>query len=145
MIALYADTSAVVGAYLADEPDHLVLAAHLFDGDDPVLTGELTRVEFASAVAAAERSGRLERHAGLRERFDVDCADDGPIALIRFDAAEVLPLAHDLVGAHRLRTLDALHLAAALTAGRELADEVVVLTRDRRQQEAAAACGPATR
>lgn len=141
MIVLYADTSAVVGAYLADEPGHDDLAAVLFDGTDPVVTSELTRVEFASAVAAAVRSVRLPRDTGLLDRFDADCGDDGPLLLVRFDAAELLPLAHRLVGGHRLRTLDALHLAAALTGAAALADEVVLLSRDGRQAEAAAALG----
>lgn len=145
MIVLYADTSAVVGAYLADEPGHDDLAAVLFDGVDPVVTSELTRVEFASAVAAAVRTGRLPPDTGLLDRFDVDCGADGALLMIRFDAVEVLPLAHRLVGEHRLRTLDALHLAVALTGAAALADEVVLLSRDVRQAEAAAALGIAVR
>lgn len=145
MIALYADTSAVVGAYLADEPGHEELAATLFDGADPVVTSELTRVEFASAVAAAVRAGRLPEGTGLLERFDADCGDEGPLLMLRFDAAQVLPLGRRLVGVHRLRTLDALHLAVALTAAATVADEVVLLSRDARQAEAAAELGLAVR
>lgn len=141
MIALYADTSAIVGAYLVDETDHADLAAHLFDGEAPVITSELSRVEFASAVAGAVRGGRLAPDTDLRERFDADCNDDGPITTIRFEPAEVLPLARDLVAVHTLRTLDALHLAVALTGAADIVDEVIVLTRDGRQRVAAEACG----
>lgn len=141
MIVLYADTSAVVGAYLADEPDHDVLAALLFEGDDPVVTCELTRVEFASAVSAAARAGRLDTGSELLDRFDADCGDDGPLSLLRLDAPNVLPVARRLVGTHRLRTLDALHLAVALTGAAALTDDVVLLTRDARQAAAAAELG----
>ncbi|MCY7343306.1 MAG: type II toxin-antitoxin system VapC family toxin [Pseudonocardia sp.] len=145
MIVLYADTSAVVGAYLADEPDHTTLASLLFDGADAVVTSELTRVEFASATAAAARAGRLNRAGELRDRFDLDCGEDGPVSLLRLDATEALPIARDLVGRHRLRTLDALHLAVALTAAQALADDVVMLTRDVRQSCAARELGLAVR
>lgn len=109
------------------------------------MTSELTRVEFAGAVAAAVRAGRLPEGTGLPERFDADCGDDGPILLLRFDAAQVLPLGRKLVDGHRLRTLDALHLAVALTAAATLADEVVLLSRDARQTGAAAELGLAIR
>lgn len=145
MIVLYADTSAVVGAYLADEPGHDELAATVFDGADPVVTSELTRVEFASAVTAAVRAGRLGEGAALLDRFDADCGDDGPLLMLGFDAAQALPLARRLVVEHRLRTLDALHLAVALTAGAALADEVVLLSRDVRQVQAATELGLAVR
>ena len=49
------------------------------------------------------------------------------------------------VGEHRLRTLDALHLAVVLTAAATLADEVVLLSRDARQAGAAAELGLAVR
>lgn len=145
MIVLYADTSAVVGAYMADEPDHDVLESMLFDADDAVVTSELTRVEFASALAAAARSGRVRRPALLLERFDVDCGEDGRLSLLRFDSAAIFPVAYGLVGAQRLRTLDALHLAVAVTVAAQLADEVVLLTRDARQAEAGAKLGLAVR
>jgi len=50
---LYADTSAVVGAYLADEVEHAHLKDLLLSQNYIVLTSELTRVELASAVTAA--------------------------------------------------------------------------------------------
>lgn len=137
---VYADTSAVVGAYLADEPDQATLASVLFGGQEAVVTSELTRVEFASAASSAARAGRLNNAPDLLGRFDVDCGNDGPLALLRFDPARVLPRAYELVGGHRLRTLDALHLAVVLTAPAGLG-EIALLTRDARQAEAAEALG----
>lgn len=139
----YADTSALVGAYLAKEPDHAELRALLLDGDRPVVTSELTRVEFASAVAAAARAGRLRRPQVLLDRFDRDCADSGPLTLLTLDPAAVLPLARRLVREHTVRTLDAIHLAVALTDAVDLAagEPVSMVTRDRAQAEAAESLG----
>lgn len=75
------------------------------------------------------------------DRFDADCSDDGPIALIRLDPEGVFPLAYRLLTEHDLRTLDALHLAVASTSATALAgpDSVVLITRDDRQATAATA------
>jgi len=140
---LYADTSALVHAYFADEPDHAALRARLLDGDEAVVTSELTRLEFASAVSAAARTGRMQKYRLFLDRFDADCGKDGPIALIRLDPEGVFPLAYRLLTEHDLRTLDALHLAVATTSATALAgaDSVVLVTRDGRQAAAAAAMG----
>jgi hypothetical protein len=80
------------------------------------------------------------------ERFDADCSNHGPIALLRLDAARVFPLAYRLLTEHDLRTFDALHLAVASTSATALAggDSVVLVTRDERQAAAAATMGLAT-
>lgn len=139
----YADTSALVGAYLAEEQDHAELRGLLLEGDRPVVTSELTRVEFASAVAAAARAGRLRRPRVLLDRFDRDCGDSGPLTLLALDPAAILPLARRLVREHTVRTLDAIHLAVALTDAVELAagEPVSMVTRDRAQAEAAESLG----
>ena len=143
MTVMYADTSAVVRAYFADEPDHEVLRKLLFDGPDPVVTSELTRVEFASAVSSASRAGRVDLPRALLDRFDLDCAGDGPFTLLRLDSEEALPLARRLVVQEPVRTLDAIHLAVALTDAAALAagDPVVMVTRDLRQAAAARSVG----
>ncbi len=77
------------------------------------------------------------------DRFDADCGNDGPIALLRFDPAAVFPLAYRLVTEHDVRTLDAIHLAVVSTAATELAggESVVLVTRDDRQASAATSMG----
>ncbi len=60
----YADTSALVRALFVDEPDHVELRRLLLEGETPVVTRELTRVELASAVAAAAWTGRLQAPGG---------------------------------------------------------------------------------
>ena len=139
----YVDTSALVRAYFSGEPDHQQLRQLLLEGDAPVVTSVLTRVEFASAIAAAGRAGRLRRQRVLLDRFDADCRDGGPLTLLDFDATGVLPLARRLVRAHPVRTLDALHLAVALTEARDLAagEPVSLVTRDKAQAAAAESLG----
>ena len=140
---MYADTSAIVRAYLADEPEHEALKARLLEGEEAVVTSEITRLELASAVSVAARSGRLRNPRLFLDRFDADCNDEGPIVLLRLDAETAFPLAYRLVTEHEVRTLDAIHLAVASTSAMELAGEerVVLVTRDQRQAAAAAAMG----
>jgi len=140
---LYADTSALVRAYFAGEPEHDKLRARLLEGEEAVVSSELTRVEFATAVSVAARTGRLRKPRLFLDRFDADCGNDGPIALLRLDPEAVFPLAYRLVTEHDIRTLDALHLAVASTSATELAggESVVLVTRDDRQAAAATAMG----
>jgi uncharacterized protein len=140
---LYADTSALVRAYFADEPEHETLRKLLIEGDQPVVASELARIEFASAVASAFRSGRLAQADRVRARFDADCGDDGVITLLRLDPTDTFELAYQLVASHELRTLDAIHVAVALTDVTTLAagEPVAFVTRDQRQAAAATAHG----
>ena len=113
----YVDTS-VLGAYYCPEPLSSAAESALLKLRDPCIS-PLTEVEFASLVA---RKRRL-RDLGEREASDV-------LRLFGQHVAEGyfrrLPLgtehflrARDLIGsmASALSTLDALHLAVALSAG----------------------------
>lgn len=121
----YVDTS-VLGAYYCPEPLSSAAESALLKLRDPCIS-PLTEVEFASLVA---RKRRL-RDLGEREASDV-------LRLFGQHVAEGyfrrLPLgtehflrARDLIGsmASALSTLDALHLAVALSAG------IPMLTADR--------------
>ncbi len=143
MTVFYADTSALVRVYFVDEPDHDELRQLLMEGDLPVVTSELTRVEVASAVMAAARAGRLRRPQVVLDRFDGDCGEDGPVTMLRLEIETVLPAARDLVLRHQLRTLDAVHLAVVLTAVSDLAgsEGVCLVTRDERQAVVAVQLG----
>lgn len=143
MTLFYPDTSAVVRAYLPDEDDHETVRDMLLYGDIPVVTSELTRLEFCSALAAAKRGARLADPDVIMRRFDADCSDGGLLTLLRFEASTLFPYAERLLTEHSLRTLDALHLACALTDATSLAagEPVVLVTRDKRQAEAARANG----
>ncbi len=141
MSLLYADTSALVRAYLMDEPDHEALRSRLLEGDEPVVTSELARVELTSAITAAGRARRLRRPQRLLDRFDADCGPAGPLALLRLRPEVVLPAAIELVKSHGLRTLDGIHLAVAVAEARPLAGAagLVLVTRDTDQARVATA------
>ncbi|RCW45328.1 hypothetical protein DFQ14_103299 [Halopolyspora algeriensis] len=111
----------------------------LLEGADPVVTSELTRLEFASAVTAAHRDHRLSDPTGVLARFDWDCRDEGAFTFLRMNTRTIMPAARQLVTTHRLRSPDALHLATALQDAIPLAggEQVAMVTRDQRQATAA--------
>ncbi len=146
MSLIYADSSALVTAYFPDEPAHEALRSLLLEGSEPVVTSELARLELASATRAAAAGGRLPRWRELLARFDVDFAEGGAIGPIGLRADLILPAAYRLVVEHRLRTLDAIHLAVCIEECPAFAgdDEIVFVTRDSEQAAVARALGLAT-
>jgi hypothetical protein len=117
----YVDTS-VLGAYYCPEPLSSAAESALLKLRDPCIS-PLTEVEFASLVA---RKRRLQGNRSKR------CTS--PVRSSRPSYFRRLPLgtehflrARDLIGsmASALSTLDALHLAVALSAG------IPMLTADR--------------
>ncbi|MEU0795210.1 type II toxin-antitoxin system VapC family toxin [Amycolatopsis sp. NPDC005961] len=142
MTVLYADTSAVVGAYLVDEPDHAELRKLLIEGDHVVLTSELTRLEFASAVTAAKRTGRIPDAREFLAQFDEDTRS--VFGVIPLSPPRIFAAARRLVtDKYPVRTLDAIHIAVAMHDTAELTggEPVAFVTRDQRQGEAAKASG----
>ena len=142
--AYYVDTSALTTAYLKDEPDHAAFRKLLLESDELVVSSELTRIEFASAITAAKRTGRIPDASAIIEHFDWMASPDGPVVLIPFRPQRILPAAKRLVTEnYPLRTLDALHLAVAMHETAELTggEPVTMVTRDQRQAEAAKANG----
>lgn len=140
MSVLYADTSALARLYLTDERDSETLVTLLLESDVPVATSEVSHVELARAVVAAERGKRIASADSLLKTISRHLGT--VIGLLRLHPETVLPEARRIVLAHRIRTLDAIHLAVAL----ELRDtqgvaDVVFVTRDRDQAEAAKALG----
>jgi len=140
---IYADSSALVGAYFPDEPDHADLRTLLLEGNEAVVTSEIARLELASAARAASSGGRLSRWSELLARIDVDLAEGGPIGPIGLRPDLILPAAYRLVVEHRLRTLDAIHLAVCVEECPAFAgdDTIIFVTRDREQAAAARALG----
>ena len=139
---LYVDTSALGGAYLGDEADGAWMSELLFGSPDPVITCELTDVEFASVLARARRDGRIDEAAlaDRREAYEADTADDGPIGVAPL-TRDAFRTAQAFVSQTSIRTLDALHLAAARVLAEGGDGDVAIVTRDSRQGAAAAALG----
>ena len=139
---LFADTSALGSAYPGDEIDAEWIGNVLFEGSDPIVICELADVEFAGLPARAKSDGRIDE-AGMTERLDAyndHTADDGPIGVVPLTHA-TLVRARELVLRTSVRTLDALHLAAAGLLADASDDTVMILTNDARQATAAEALG----
>ncbi len=142
MTRVYADSSVLVRAYLADEPDNEAARELLFGDGNGVVTSEIARVEFASAITRAMRARRIDAAGDYLAAFDVDCGIGSPITLLRFRPEATLTSAHRLATEHGLRSLDALHLAVALDDGREVSGGALrFVTHDTEQAVAAAAEG----
>ncbi|MGH3577844.1 MAG: PIN domain-containing protein, partial [Mycobacterium sp.] len=110
----------------------------IFDGPDPVVICELADVELASLLVRAKADGRIDED-GVTERLEAyrdHTADDGPIGVAPL-TGDTLARAQQLVLRSAVRTLDALHLAAAQLLADASDDVVAVLTRDRQQAHAA--------
>ncbi len=123
-IAAYLDSSALLKLVVV-EPESWALSDYV--GDSRSLSSDLSLVELPRAV---RRLGLGSRPLGLAAKVL-----DG-LELLRLDD-EILARAGD-VSPPALRSLDAIHLASALSLGREL-DALV--TYDRRLASAAADAG----
>ncbi|HEX3733383.1 MAG TPA: type II toxin-antitoxin system VapC family toxin [Mycobacteriales bacterium] len=133
----------MIRAYFPDEADHDQLRRLLREGKAPIVTSELTRLEFTSAAASAYLAHRIPDPHAVLNQFESDCGEGALITLLRLEPRTILPLAQRLVTQYPLRTMDAVHLAVSLTDAVALTDggEITVATRDKRQAEAARACG----
>ena len=117
----YLDTSALVKLVVA-EPESTALRAYLRGiGDDVLFTAALSRTELVRAVAGAGIAAVAQARRILDELDTINLTRG------------LLDAAADLRPA-RLRTLDAIHLAAAQRAGTELR---VLVTYDNRMASAA--------
>lgn len=125
---LYVDSSALLKRYV-DEPDSDRAEASLIADPDWV-TGRPTYVEVRRSLARLE----LEAPSPARERLDEDWE--------RFMVVEIdqltVELAADVAETSGVRSMDALHLGAALRLGTEALD---LLTFDVRQAAAARSLG----
>ncbi|MGH3538247.1 MAG: PIN domain-containing protein [Pseudonocardiaceae bacterium] len=121
---LYVETSAAA-KLLVDEPASSRLAARLddaVDADDAILSSTLLETEL--------------RRLALRAEFAQSAVTQ---LLARFDLVEIdrsLYREAGLLPGRHLRSLGALHLAAALRVGAD-----IMVTYDRRQADAAASAG----
>lgn len=126
---LYVDTSALLKRYIA-EPESDVCERHLLADPDWV-TARHTAVEVRRNLA------RLLEGAPLEEAAGAFAEDWRRMAIVELDQT-TCERAIDVALATGARTLDALHLAAALRIGR---DALRVLTYDLRQAVAARRLG----
>ncbi|MBE0543475.1 MAG: type II toxin-antitoxin system VapC family toxin [Verrucomicrobia bacterium] len=137
----YWDTSALLKLYVT-EPDSARFRAHA-SATGPVLTSDVARWELFVVLQRKEAAGDITQGTAqaFYSQFEMDIA--AARVVVRAADAKQLPGFQSLVKKlyqqqppHLIRTLDALHLAAA-QAGQ--ATEFV--TTDQRQAQAAAALG----
>ncbi len=143
----FLDSSLIVRAYLPDEAGQAEVYTFLADGRS--VASELATVEVTRGLVGAHRAGRLsdDEFEQTLAQVDVDLGGERLVGIIPFTGSPTLARARELVLAHRLRTLDAIHLAVADLDARRLAEpdlELHFLTRDADQATAARALGLVT-
>ena len=137
----YFDTSALVKRYVDEAGRREVL--RLLRHHD-CITSAVLPVELRSALRRRISEGTIdeERVPEILKRFATDRAFWAFVEV----TSEVLTTAETLVARHPLRTLDAIHVASAqLFAARISAPELIFVSADTRQNDAAAAAGMTTR
>ncbi len=140
---VYADSSVLARAYLADEPGHDNARALLDDPEAVLVTGSWARIEVSGALVRAAKA-----HRGLRDDLlalwfaDID-QDNGPITVLAANQDDVERSALRIVLEHSIRAMDAWHVAAAALTVPELAaaEDYGFATRDAAQADVAAAYG----
>ncbi|MBG0815881.1 type II toxin-antitoxin system VapC family toxin [Planomonospora sp. ID82291] len=141
----YVDSSVLACAYLFDEPGHDRARTLLQSSDHLLVTGTLTVVEVTGVLVRASRCHRLLELDMTLAALASDLGEDGPVTLIAAPRDTVERRATQIVYAHGLRALDALHLATAELAAVPLlespGDKLGFASRDTAQSEAAAALG----
>ena len=133
----YFDTSALVKRYIEEAGRREVL--QLLRQHDCV-TSAVLPVELRTALRRRVSEGTLDgtRVPEILKRVATDRAYWTLVEV----SSDVLTAAETLVATHPLRTLDAIHVASAqLLAARVTAPELIFVSADARQTQAAAAVG----
>jgi predicted nucleic acid-binding protein len=118
---LYLDTSALVKLYI--EETGFTIIRNLVNNSDIVATSKISYVETSAAfVRNREESAITEKnyHQVIRD-FKADWDACYTIEI----SESILYLAGDLTDIHKIKALDAIHLASSLILSRRLQDPVV--------------------
>jgi predicted nucleic acid-binding protein len=140
-VTVFADSSALVTLY-ADEPGR----DHLASENQPLIVGQLARVEVPAALWRKSRMGELDAQAArvLTDEFEADYfgTDSEPprFAAVAVTAA-VFEEAARLCAVHGLRAYDAVQLSCALAARGADSDCATFAAYDETLRRAAAAEG----
>ena len=138
----YWDTACLIKIYV-DESDSALFRDYLDERDQAAVTGEFTRLEFLTTVWRKEADGEIAE--GWAQR-NLDDFDESIIAgtcrlvavgdEVRREFERVVKRCFAQTPPVFIRTLDALHIAAANTAG-----ETEIVATDKRLREAAGLLG----
>ncbi len=135
-MTVYAESSAVL-AWLLDQPQGGVVAAALAAADI-VIASDLTVIECDRVIVRAVALGELRESDALDRQARLN-AVSARWTLLGLDD-EIAERARRPFPVEPIRTLDAIHLASALTA-RKAVPDLVVLSLDARVRETATALG----
>lgn len=140
------DTSALAKRYLEGESGADAVNEICSNSETAVVISLLVQTEFAGVASRRARDGRLTaaQAATLRQAFALDVRQS--YRVIPTDET-VHRRAVSLLEQHEIRTLDALHVSSAIEVGRNWGkySEILFVTADRRQADAARAEGLAVR
>lgn len=140
MTAFFVDTSALAKRYVPEAGSAWVRSWIDPSQGNVILISEVTIVELVSALARRQREGTVSSTDFLRLRNDFLLHADREYLVVNLHDRVVLQ-ASRLVAAHPLRTLDALQLASALVAARDLGAIPTFVSADRNLLAVAAAHG----
>ena len=129
----YLDTSALVKHLVAEKGSERI--REIVGAGEPVATSKIGYAEVYSALTRRRREGDLSARQYTRacRNFEEDWE-----TYVRVDLRdEVLLVARDLIKRRPLRGFDAIHLASALTLGRELGEPITFVAADARLIDAA--------
>ena len=131
----YLDTSALVKRFVAEKGSDRV--REIVRSGEPAATSKIGYAEVHAALARRRREGGLStrQYTKACRNFEDDWQ-----TYVRVDLRDdVLLLARDLIKRRPLRGFDAIHLASALTLGRELGEPMRFVAADARLLDAAEA------
>lgn len=129
----YLDTSALVKHFMAEKGSDRV--QEMVRSGEPAAISKIGYAEVHAALARRRREGGLStrQYAKACRSFEEDWK-----TYVKVDLRdEVLLLARDLIKRQPLRGFDAIHLASALTLGRELGEPMTFIAADARLLDAA--------
>ena len=111
----YFDTSGFLKFYIEEGGSDIVQALFEDIGNNTIIVSEITILESRSAIRRREREGSIsaEQAANVLGQINEDIEER---ILVRSLSSETMNEAVRLIDAYPLRTLDALQLAACLTA-----------------------------
>lgn len=133
---VYWDTSALAKIYLREGASQHALRLYAERG---VVSSALLPLELCSAATRHFAEARLQPREWQRllRRMEQQ-REEWSLVTVN---AEVLARGEQLISTHRVRSLDAIHLASALLLAARQTAPLVFVTADRRQAEAATALG----
>jgi len=137
---IYFDTSALVKRYV-EEKGTQVVADLLMSGDMLITTSILTYPEIKAAFTKKLRLKEMskESYKEAIENFEKDWSV--PVFSVIGLTSQVANLAGSLVERNVLKTLDAVHLASALTVKEHFGIQVLFVSSDDRLDKAASSEG----